>query len=119
MRHLRPVLLATLAATTSTLAQYGSSSGAPAVPVLKVATPTRGDVHRFVTQPGTVRPLQQATLYAKVPGYLRTIKVDKGDAVKAGQFLAELDAPELEADLARARGELTKARSDEIGRAHV
>ena len=112
MRHLRPVLLATLAATTSTLAQYGSSSGAPAVPVLKVATPTRGDVHRFVTQPGTVRPLQQATLYAKVPGYLRTIKVDKGDAVKAGQFLAELDAPELEADLARARGELTKARSD-------
>ena len=36
MRHLRPVLLATLAATTSALAQYGSSSGAPTAPALKV-----------------------------------------------------------------------------------
>jgi len=74
--------------------------------------PTRGDVHRFVAQPGTVRPLQQATLHARVPGYVRAIKVDKGDPVKTGQLMAELDAPELEADLARAKGELTKARSD-------
>lgn len=80
--------------------------------VLKWASPTRGDVHRFVAQPGTIRPLQQATLYARVPGYIRSIKVDKGDAVKPGQLIAELDAPELEADLARAKGELTKSRSD-------
>lgn len=80
--------------------------------LLFLATPTRGDIHRFVTQPGTIRPLQQATLYARVPGYVRSIKVDKGDAVKPGQLIAELDAPELEADLARAKGELTKSRSD-------
>ena len=57
-------------------------------PAVRIATPTRGDVHRFVTQPGTIRPLQQATLYAKVPGYLKSIAVDKGDAVKAGATLA-------------------------------
>ncbi|MFM8470578.1 MAG: efflux RND transporter periplasmic adaptor subunit [Limisphaerales bacterium] len=111
-RHLLPAV-AVLTAALSAQAQYGpTGSGAPATPTVKVAIPTRGDVHRFVAQPGTVRPLQQATLHAKVPGYLRAIKVDKGDPVKAGQLIAELDAPELEADLARARGELTKARSD-------
>ena len=116
MRPLRPLLLLALPALLSAPlahAQYGPAGGAaPAAPSVRVATPTRGDVHRFVAQPGTVRALQQATLYAKVPGYIRSIKVDKGDPVKVGQLLAELDAPELEADLLRARGELTKARSD-------
>ena len=79
---------------------------------LRVTSPTRGDVHRFVTQPGTIRPLQQATLYARLPGYVKSIAVDKGDAVKAGAVLAELDAPELVLDLARARGELAKAKAD-------
>ncbi len=74
--------------------------------------PVRGDVHRFVTQPGAIRPLQQATLYARLPGYVKSIAVDKGDAVKAGTVLAELDAPELILDLARAKGELAKAKSD-------
>jgi RND family efflux transporter MFP subunit len=111
---MRPLLLLALAAALPCAhAQYGpAGGGAPAAPTVRVATPTRGDIHRFVAQPGTIRPLQQATLYARVPGYVRAIKVDKGDAVKPGQLIAELDAPELEADLARAKGELTKARSD-------
>lgn len=116
MRSTRSLLLLALPALLAAPfahAQYGPAGGpSPAAQAVRVATPTRGDVHRFVAQPGTVRPLQQATLYAKVPGYIRSIKVDKGDSVKAGQLLAELDAPELEADLLRARGELTKARSD-------
>ena len=94
-------------------AQYGpAGGGAPAAPTVRVATPTRGDVHRFVAQPGTIRPLQQATLYAKVSGYLKSIAVDKGDAVKAGALLAELEAPEVQADMARAQAELAKAQAD-------
>lgn len=113
MRPIHLIPLLALAALPCARAQYGpAGGGAPAAPAVRVATPTRGDVHRFVAQPGTIRPLQQATLYARVPGYVRSIKVDKGDALKAGQLIAELDAPELEADLARAKGELTKARSD-------
>jgi RND family efflux transporter MFP subunit len=81
-------------------------------PAVRVATPTRGDIHRFVTQPGTIRPLQQVTLYARLPGYVKSIAVDKGDAVKAGAILADLDAPELILDRARARGELAKAQAD-------
>ena len=71
--------------------------GADATPV-KVATVQRGDVIRYVTLPGTLRADQQATLYAKVSGYVTKVAVDKGDTVKADQLLAELEVPELIAD---------------------
>ncbi len=100
------------AALAFALAIFASPLLAADAPAVRVATPTRGDIHRFVTQPGTIRPLQQATLYARVPGYLKSITVDKGDAVKTGALLAELEAPELLVDLARARGELAKAKAD-------
>ena len=79
---------------------------------IKFTTPKRGDITRFVSLPGSVRPLQQAMLYAKVPGYLKAISVDKGDAVQAGALLAEIAAPELLADRAKARAEVVKARAD-------
>jgi RND family efflux transporter MFP subunit len=66
--------------------------------LVKVAPVSRGDVIRFVTLPGNLRAKQQATLYAKVAGYVTKVAVDKGDAVKADQLLAELEVPELIAD---------------------
>ena len=100
------------AAFVLVLALFATPLLAADAPAVRVATPTRGDIHRFVTQPGTIRPLQQATLYAKVSGYLKSIAVDKGDVVKAGALLAELEAPELQADMARAQAELAKAQAD-------
>lgn len=98
-------------------AQYGAAGGAaPAAPALKVVMPTRGDVHRFVAQPGTIRPLQQATLYAKVPGYLKSIAVDKGDAVKVGAVLAQIEVPELQAELFAQQAQIAKAGA-EVARA--
>ncbi|MDB6073883.1 MAG: hypothetical protein JWO89_1523, partial [Verrucomicrobiaceae bacterium] len=38
---------------------------------LSAAKPHRGSVIRYVTLPGFIKPLQQATLYAKTPGYLK------------------------------------------------
>jgi membrane fusion protein (multidrug efflux system) len=84
-------------------------------PTLATAKPTRGPITRFITLPGTVRAQQQATLYAKVPGYLKSIAVDKGTAVKAGDILAELDTPELVADRAKAVAE-EKEATVELGR---
>lgn len=81
-------------------------------PEVKVAKASRGDVFRHVTLPGSLRANQQATLYAKVAGYLKTLSVDKGDAVKAGQVLGEIEVPELQADLARYRAELRVAEAE-------
>src|SRR6266487_6773409 len=65
---------------------------------VQVVQPKRGSITRNVTLPGEIKPYQQATLYAKVAGYLKTITVDKGDRVKEGDLLAEIEVPELEAD---------------------
>ncbi len=52
-----------------------------------------------IVLPATVRPQREATLYARASGYARLVHADIGDAVKAGQVLAELDAPEHEKEL--------------------
>ncbi|MBI5686522.1 MAG: efflux RND transporter periplasmic adaptor subunit [Verrucomicrobia bacterium] len=75
----------------------------------KSARPTRGEIIRYVTLPGSIKANQQATLYAKVPGYLKSLAVDKGDAVKAGQALAEIEVPELLADIAKSKAEVEVA----------
>jgi len=79
---------------------------------VKTATPTRGEIHRFVTLPGNIRANQQATLYAKVPGYLKTLTVDKGDKVTAGQSLGEIEVPELAAEAVKYRAEVKVAEAD-------
>lgn len=67
--------------------------GAVAVQVLR---PQRRDLAYRLTLPANVSPQFQATLYAKVPGYLKWMGADKGDAVKKGQLIAVIDAPEVE-----------------------
>ncbi len=84
---------------------------------LPVAKPTTGIIHRWVALPGSLAPWQQAVLYAKVTGYIATISVDKGDAVKAGQVIAKIEVPEFLADLARNNAEVAAA-SIEVKRMH-
>jgi membrane fusion protein, multidrug efflux system len=61
--------------------------------------------------PGTVRPLEEAKLYARVTGYVRVWHADLGDKVTAGQVLAELDTPDLAAQLSQARAQLAAAQA--------
>src|SRR5437879_3055647 len=84
---------------------------APATPVQTIH-PKRGEIVRRITLPGNVMAYQQAMLYAKVAGYLKTISVDKGDAVKEGDLLAEIEAPEMLADLVKAKAEAEAAQLD-------
>jgi RND family efflux transporter MFP subunit len=72
-----------------------SRSDGSARPV-QVMKPQRRDLTYTITLPGNISPWYQATLYAKVPGYLTWMGVDKGDSVKKGQLLAVIDAPEVE-----------------------
>ncbi len=69
-------------------------------------------ITRSVTLPAQVIPLQQATLYAKVTGYLKTLAVDKGDTVRSGQVLARIEIPELVAARARQQAELEAAEAE-------
>jgi membrane fusion protein, multidrug efflux system len=102
-----PSLLLVLAVPALALAD-----GSAPVPNVTLARPSRGEISRRVTLPGSVLPYQQATLYAKVAGYLRSIAVDRGDPVKAGQRLAEIEVPELLADRTKFAAEVEVARLD-------
>jgi len=79
---------------------------------VKVIQPKRGEIIRSVSLPANVTANQQATLYSKVAGYLKSINVDKGDEVKQGQLLAEIEVPELVADVARYKAEVEIADLD-------
>jgi RND family efflux transporter MFP subunit len=65
-------------------------------PEVKVADAIASPGTHTIALTGETRPYQEATLYAKVSGYLRAVKVDKGDVVKAGQVLAVIESPETD-----------------------
>jgi len=79
---------------------------------VQLVKPSRGAIVRSITLPGEVKAYQSATLYAKVSGYLKTITVDKGDSVREGALLAEIEAPELLADRSKYKAELDVAELD-------
>src|SRR6266700_6878139 len=84
---------------------------APPVAV-EVIQPKRGPIQRNLTLPGEVKAYQQATLYAKVAGYLKAITVDKGDRVEKGDLIADIEVPEMLADLAKYKAEVELADLD-------
>jgi membrane fusion protein (multidrug efflux system) len=79
---------------------------------VKLVEPKTGDILRNVSLPADVIANQQAMLYSKVGGYLKDIRGDRGDAVNAGELIAEIEVPELMADLARFKAEFDIAELD-------
>jgi membrane fusion protein (multidrug efflux system) len=79
---------------------------------IPTTTPSTGTIFRWISLPATLAPWQQAALHAKVTGYVKSISVDQGDSVKSGQLLALIEVPELEADLAARKAEVSAAQSE-------
>ena len=86
----------------------------PPAPIkVQTVLPKRGEIARSITLPTfRILALQEATLYAKVSGYLKVLNVDKGDEVKEGQLLAEIEVPELLADEAQYQAEAAVAHTN-------
>ena len=78
---------------------------------VRVATVKAGEATYDLTLPATSTPFHSAVLYGKATGFVRKNLVDVGDRVKAGQLLAQIDAPETaeEIRLAQARVEEAEA----------
>jgi len=102
--------LALLLTTAGCGGRETKAAGTPAPPSVNVVRPQRGDMTRSITLPGDLVGLYESALHAKVTGYLKSISVDKGDWVKQGQVLAEIEVPELEQKLHRARANLAVQR---------
>ena len=75
-------------------------------PIVQVVRAKAAPALQTVTVLASVTPYSQATLYAKVSGYLSKVLVDKGDHVKAGQLLAMIESQETDAQYNSARADL-------------
>lgn len=64
-----------------------------------------------LTLSGELKPATEAAIVARVTGYVRKWYVDLGDTVVPGQLLAELDTPELQKELIRAKAQLALAEA--------
>jgi membrane fusion protein (multidrug efflux system) len=103
---------ALLAACTRTQGSVATAAAAPSPTEVHITHLSTGPITRSITLPAQVLPDQQATLYAKVSGYLQSISVDKGDRVKAGAVIARIEVPELLASRAKQQAELRTAEAE-------
>jgi len=78
---------------------------------VQLVVPKSKSSDRAMELPGSVMALEEATIYPRASGYLRTWKVDLGDKVAEGALLAEIDTPEVDQQLAQAKAELARAEA--------
>jgi RND family efflux transporter MFP subunit len=93
--------------------QVQASGPAITVGVTKVAKKSLG---RQITLSSELVPFQEIEVYAKESGYVKKLFVDYGSRVKAGQVMAILEIPELEAQLRTDQAEIKNA-TNQVSRA--
>jgi len=90
------------------------------VPSVSVATVTHDTSASSVSLPGALTAVQTAAIYARTPGYVRRRLVDIGSRVRTGQLLADIDAPDLDQQVAQARGVVAQTRAaQELAQANL
>ncbi|WP_321801982.1 efflux RND transporter periplasmic adaptor subunit [Burkholderia sp. BCC1988] len=92
-------------------AQRAQVAEQQALPV-SVIVPGAAPADQTLTLPGSVAPYADASIYARTSGYIAHWSVDLGTHVKAGQTLAQISAPDLDAQLRQARADEASAQAN-------
>ena len=82
-----------------------------ALPRVQVALPKQGPPTRALTLPGEVKAWNEAAIYGQVSGYVSQWFKDYGAHVNAGEVLATIDTPSLDAQLASSKADLMAAQT--------
>src|SRR6201990_1036354 len=82
---------------------------AAAIPTVDIVHPTKGPPGQQVVLPGDIHAWYDAPVYARVNGYLKNWYFDFGAKVTKGQVLADIETPEIDAQLAAAKAKLDAA----------
>ncbi len=91
------------------LAQQTEKMSVPHVAVIH-ATPVEAESQLIL--PGNVQSYVESPIYARTNGYLKKWYKDIGSHVKQGDLLAEIDSPEVDAQLAQARADLATSQAN-------
>jgi RND family efflux transporter MFP subunit len=92
-------------------ASLAGTTRAEAIPTVAIVVPQRGAKDQILSLPGDIQAFYEASIFARVSGYLKDWSEDIGAHVKAGQLLAEIDTPDLDQQLNQARADLAAAQS--------
>ncbi|MFB3920143.1 MAG: efflux RND transporter periplasmic adaptor subunit [Terriglobia bacterium] len=87
------------------------SDGSTPSPEVQVTRVVSEKLNTTVRLPAQLTPYQVVEVYAKVTGFVKWIKVDRGSRVRAGEQIALLEAPELVAQRAEAESKYQSAES--------
>ena len=96
----------------NTNAQLAQETQELAIPVVAVIHPKAGAPQQEIILPGDMQPYANAPINARTNGYLKKWYADMGTRVKAGQLLAEIDAPEVNQQLQQARADLATSEAN-------
>jgi membrane fusion protein, multidrug efflux system len=77
-----------------------------AIPTVAVVLPDARALNATLDLPGRLEAYYRAPIFARVSGYLKSWSADIGAKVKAGEVLAEIEAPDLDQQLLQARADL-------------
>ena len=80
------------------------------LPTVTVVAVERSPANSTLVLPGNIQAVTEAPVLARASGYIKRRYVDIGDRVKAGQLLAEIEAPELDQQVHQAQAALEQAR---------
>jgi RND family efflux transporter MFP subunit len=83
-----------------------------AVIPVSVIHPKRADLKEEITLPGNIQAFIDAPIYARTNGYLKKWYSDIGTHVKAGDLLAEIEAPEVDQQLSQAQAQLATSQAN-------
>jgi multidrug efflux pump subunit AcrA (membrane-fusion protein) len=103
--------------TTKQLAAAAAARRA-APPLVNAATVKRAPPTTELLLPGNVTPITEAYIFARAAGYLKQRYVDIGDRVRAGQRLADIEAPDLDQQVSQAKAALAQAQG-QLGQAQA
>jgi membrane fusion protein (multidrug efflux system) len=82
-----------------------------ATPTVAVVQPDAKVLNATLDLPGRMEAYSRAPIFARVSGYLKSWSVDIGARVKAGQVIAEIEAPDLDQQLLQARADLASQQA--------
>jgi membrane fusion protein (multidrug efflux system) len=82
-----------------------------AIPTVAVVAPDARALSPTFDLPGRLEAYYRAPIFARVNGYLKSWSVDIGARVKAGQVIAEIEAPDLDQQLLQARADLASQQA--------
>ena len=82
------------------------------VVTVNVTNPKPGPTENNLELPGNLVAFNEASIFARTNGYLKSWSTDIGARVKEGQVMAEIEAPDVDAQLRQANATLSQARAN-------